>query len=356
MAGGALKVGLVGIGLQGLRRASALRAVDDSRLVMVADIDKEAVDALAHQMGCQATTSWEETVSRPDIGVVIVATPPHLHAAVSIAAMKAGKHVLCEKPLARTVAEGEEMVRVAKEQGVVLKCGFNLRHHPGIQQLKRWMTEGRIGEVMFIRCRYGLGGRPGYDEEWRAKAEVSGGGELMDQGVHVLDLCQWFLPDVNEGFAFLSTSFWDIAPLEDNAFVLLRSPTGSVASIHVSWTQWKPLFSFELFGRQGYALVEGLGGVYGTMRATLGQRSWSGPFAEEGLEFHGQDLLWQAEWREFVAAIKESREPVGSGRDGLRALLLAQRLYEAAHSGGKVTLGDDSGAQRRPGQGLQPPR
>lgn len=341
MVRGVLSVGLVGAGLQGRRRALAVGAVEGSRLVVAADVDREALQALATQVGCQAAEGWEEIVSRPDVDALIVATPPHLHAAISIAAMKRGKHILCEKPLARTVAEGQEMVRVAQEQEVILKCGFNLRHHPGIQQLKGWMAEGRIGEVMFIRCRYGLGGRPDYEEEWRAKAEVSGGGELMDQGVHALDLCQWFLPDVNEGFAFLSTSFWNIAPLEDNAFILLRSPTGSVASVHVSWTQWKPLFSFELFGRQGYALIEGLGGVYGTMRATLGRRSWDGPFTEEALEFHGEDLLWQAEWREFVAAVEEGREPVGSGRDGLRASLLVQRLYEAAHSGRKVTLPND---------------
>lgn len=344
MVGGALKVGLVGAGLQGRRHALAVKAAEGSQLVAAADVDREALQALASQMGCQTAMDWKEIVSCPDIDAVIVATPPHLHADISIAAMKRGKHVLCEKPLARTVAEGEKMVRVAQEQGIILKCGLSLRHHPGIQKTKEWVAEGRIGELMFIRCRYGLGGRPDYEAEWRAKAEVSGGGELMDQGIHVLDLCQWFLPDVNEGFAFLSTSFWNIAPLEDNAFVLLRSPTGRVASIHVSWTQWKPLFSFELFGREGYALIEGLGGVYGTMRATLGQRSWSGPFAEEVMEFCGDDLLWQAEWREFVTAIKEGREPDGSGRDGLRALQLVQRLYDAAHSGGKVTLPAGDGA------------
>jgi predicted dehydrogenase len=309
--------------------------------VVVADINKEAVEALAHQMNCQPTTNWEEIVTRPDVAAIIVATPPHLHASISIAAMKGGKHVLCEKPLASTVEEAEEMVRVAQEQGVILKCGFNLRHHPGIQQAKRWVGESRIGEIIFIRCRYGIGGRPHYEKEWRAQAEISGGGELMDQGVHALDLCCWFLPDLREGFAFLSTAFWDIAPLEDNAFVLLRSAEGRVASIHVSWTQWKPLFSFEVFGSKGYVLVEGLGGVYGTTMAILGHRKWGGPFAEEVLEFRGADLSWQAEWREFLTAIREEREPLGSGRDGLHALRLVQRLYEAASTGEKVTLPGD---------------
>ena len=336
-----LKVGLVGAGLQGRRRALAVKAAEGSHLVAVADGDREALQALASQMGCQAAMGWEEIVSRPDIDAVIVATPPHLHAAISIAAMKRGKHVLCEKPLARTVAEGEEMVRVAQEQGIILKCGLSLRHHPGIQQTKEWVDEGRIGELMFIRCYYGSGGRPGFERNWRAGDRFSGGGALVDLGVHALDLCRWFLPDLIEGFAFLSTNFWDIAPLEDNAFVLLRSPQGPVASIHVSWTQWKPRFSFELFGRRRFVLVEGLGRVYGPMRIIQGQPTSSGPFTQEVTEFYGEDLLWQAEWREFVAAIKEGREPVGSGRDGLRASLLVQRLYDAAYSGAKVTLPSD---------------
>ena len=338
MAGAVLRVGLVGAGQQGRRHALAVCAAQDSDLVAVADVDAEALQALASEVRCERASGWEEIVSRPDIDAVIVATPPYLHASISIAAMKRGKHVLCEKPLARTVAEGEDMVQVAQEQGAILQCGLSLRHHPGIRQAREWVADGRIGELMFIRCRYGLGGRPGYEEEWRAKSEVSGGGELMDQGVHALDLCQWFLPDVNEGFAYLTTSFWNIAPLEDNAFILLRSLAGRVASIHVSWTQWKPLFSFELFGHAGYALIEGLGGVYGTMRATLGQRNWSGPFAERVMEFPGEDLLWQAQWREFETSISEAREPVGSGRDGLRAAQLVERLYESACSGEKVTL------------------
>ena len=304
-----------------------------SQLVVIADIDREAAENLASQMGCSATSSWEDVVTRDDVEAVIISTPPHMHAPIGVAAMKHGKHVLCEKPLARNPEEAREMVRVAQDAGVTLKCGFNLRHHPAIRQAHHWCEAGRIGEIDSIRCRYGTGGRPGYDREWRAQADVSGGGQLMDQGIHALDLCRWFLGDFVEVFGFLATRFWDVAPLEDNAFALLRTARGQVASLHASWTQWKPLFSFEVFGHDGYVTVEGLGGAYGSERAILGRRDFAGPFREDAIEYRGEDPSWRDEWMEFVSAIREGREPAGNGYDGLAAVELAYAIYDSARLG-----------------------
>jgi predicted dehydrogenase len=331
-----MKVGLIGAGRQGRRRAPAVYGVEGCELAVVADV--EGAEGLAREMGCQAVERWEEVVERPDIESIIVCTPPNLHAAIAMAAMRAGKHVLCEKPLARTVGEAEEMVREAEERDVALKCGFNLRHHPGVQQARAWLYEGRLGEPMFARCRYGLGGRPGFEREWRARPEVSGGGQLMDQGVHALDLCRWFLGDFASVSATLTTAYWEIEPLEDNAFVTLSTARGQVASLHVSQTQWRNLFCLEVYGRDGYAQVEGLGGGYGVERATLGRREACGPFLEEAIEYRGEDVSWREEWREFVSAIGEERPPLGSGRDGLEALRLAAAAYRSHERGQRVAV------------------
>ncbi len=331
-----MKVGIVGAGLQGRRRAQALKAVDGSELVIVADVRQDAAAALAADAGCLATFQWQDVVARDDVEAVIVCTPPNLHAEIAIAAMRTGKDILCEKPLARNLDAGREMLRVARESGVRLKCGFNLRYHPAMRQVRRWYEDGNIGEIDWIRCRYGIGGRPGYDREWRAQTEISGGGQLMDQGIHLLDLCRWFLGDFAEVFGFLATRFWEIAPLEDNAFALLRTAGGQVASLHASWTQWKPLFSFEVFGHDGYVTVEGLGGAYGIERAILGRRNFAAPLSEEVVEFRGEDRSWEEEWREFASAISERREPSASGTDGLAAIELAQGIYESARLGKAV--------------------
>lgn len=327
-----MRVGIIGAGLQGRRRAQALKRVgDELRTVAAAHLERARL--LADDMECEATDEWEKVVSRNDIDAVIVCTPPHLHEPMCIQAMKNGKHVLCEKPIARTAEEAQRIVTAAQRNGVKLKCGFNYRHHPGILQARRWFDQDMIGELSFIRCRHGIGGRPGYEKEWRMNPEISGGGQLMDQGMHVIDLSRWFMGEFNEVFGFVATSFWDIAPVEDNAFALLRTEKGQIASLHVSWTQWKNLFSFELLGKDGYIVVEGLGGSYGTERAILGRRAFLQPFQEEVIEFRGEDRSWVEEWQEFVTAIKEDRKSLGDGSDGLAAVELAYGVYQSAKTG-----------------------
>lgn len=324
-----MRVGIIGAGLQGGRRARAIKESGDE-LVMIADLEFERAKNLAEAMKCQATDKWERIAANEDIEAVVICTPPHLHETMSLAALRQGKHVLCEKPLARSVEEARRMVDTAGDNGVKLKCGFNHRHHPGMVQAREWFDSGNIGEINFIRCRYGIGGRPDYEKDWRMNPEISGGGQLMDQGMHVIDLCRWFLGDFTRIYGITATSYWDIAPLEDNAFVLLHTEKGQTAQFHVSWTEWKNQFSFEIFGKDGYITVEGLGGSYGTERATLGKRAALEPFREETIEFRGEDKSWLAEWREFTAAIKDDREPLGNGDDGLEALRVVRTIYESA--------------------------
>jgi len=333
-----MKVGLIGAGRQGWRRAQAVKELKETELSIVADVDYDAAKLLAKDVGCDATNNWEDVVSKSDLEAVIICTPNHLHAPMSIAALKRKKHVFCEKPLARDPEKAKQIVDTAREEGVKLKCGFTLRHHPGIQQAREWFYGGSIGKLIFLRCRYGMCGRPGYEKEWRARVEFSGGGELIDQGVHILDLFRWFAGDFVKAVGFTSTAFWDIAPLEDNAFGLLRTKEGQIASLHVSWTQWKNLFSFEIFGKEGYIMVEGLGGSYGLEHAILGRRSFVEPFKEESIEFRGEDRCWQDEWKEFTTAIRENREPLGNGLDGLESLKLAYALYESARKSCVVSL------------------
>lgn len=327
-----MRVAIVGAGLQARRRAQAILDDVDSSLVVVADVSIDAARKLADYARCEAVSQWEAVVERVDVDVMIICTPPHLHAPISLVAMRAGKHVLCEKPLARTLKEAESMVKVSTETGVVLKCGFNLRHHPVIAKIRNWVDDGRLGDPFFVRARYGTGGRRGYENEWRMRREISGGGQLMDQGVHLLDLCRWFLGDFHQVSGQLVTYFWTASSVEDNVFALLRTADGRVATIHASWTQWKPLFSFEIFGREGYAVATGLGGSYGTPSASFGRRDFSAPFTEEMVEFRGEDTSWREEWREMISAIGEKREPSGSGRDGLESLRLVQAIYVAAQS------------------------
>jgi predicted dehydrogenase len=327
-----LRVGLLGCGRQGWRRSRALQANGDS-LVVAADTNMALASALAKAMGCEAEPNWEQVVKRYDLDAIIVCTPNHLHATMSMAAMNNGCHILCEKPLATTIDDAEEIVKVSRQTGLKVKCGFTLRHHPGIQQVRKWVDQGLLGELNFLRIRYGIGGREGYDKEWRALRRLAGGGQLMDQGVHALDLSRWFLGEFSEVHGYLAKYFWKNADVEDNAFCLLRTEHGQVASIHVSWTQWKNLFSLEVYGQDGYAQVEGLGGSYGTEKATVAKRDFSKPFTEETSEFRAiNEEPWLEEWREFKSAIECNREPLGDAYDGLQAVRLCYAVYDSSAS------------------------
>lgn len=334
-----MKIGIVGCGLIGNRRARVAQASGDE-VLLVADVDPERARATAKAVGAEWEDDWLGVATHAEIEAVVVATVNKSLLPITQTALQSGKHVLCEKPLGRNAREAKTMVDTAWMTKRVLKVGFNHRHHPALRQAHEMAQSGKIGRLMSIRAAYGHGGRPGYDQEWRADADLAGGGELLDQGVHLVDLCRWFLGDFVQVTGMLGAWFWQIAPLEDNGFALLRTVAGQIATIHTSWTQWKNLFRFEVFGQDGYLLVEGLGGSYGVERLTLGlRRPESGPPEEKFWEFSGPDVSWEAEWGEFKAAIREQRQPLGNGHDGYQVARVIDAIYESAKTGGIIELG-----------------
>jgi predicted dehydrogenase len=332
-----LSVALIGAGRQGWRRAAALCASKTDRLIAVYDVDVDAAQRLVSRFGGAVAASWEDAIADDRVDTVVVCTPPQMHSHLAAAALRGGKHTLCEKPMGRSYEEAEQIATIARARKVVLKAGYNHRYHPGLLKCRAWFDQGRIGNIVFIRARYGIGGRPGYEADWRMRPELSGGGQLVDQGLHLLDLARWFLGDFKQAFGFTQSAFWGSA-VEDNAFALLRTVSGQIASLHTSWTQWKNLFSFEIFGTEGYLTVNGLGGSYGTERVVFGKRTVGKPWCEESIEFREEDESWSKEWLDFKAAINEDREPLGGARDACEALRLAEAIYESARTGRIVAV------------------
>ena len=177
-----MRVAIIGAGLQARRRAPVIRDWPGMEIKIITAQHLDSAKKLAREFGCQASIGWEGIVDRTDVDAVLVLTPPDLHAKISNAAMKAGKHVLCEKPLTRTIKEAQEMVQIAKANNVVLKCGFNHRHHPAIWAAKKLIDKNELGRPLFARCCYGICGRPEYEKEWRADPDRAAGGQFMEQG------------------------------------------------------------------------------------------------------------------------------------------------------------------------------
>jgi predicted dehydrogenase len=328
-----MRIAIIGAGLQAKRRAPVVKDWPGAELVIITAKSKIHAEALAQKMECEAGEGWETTVTRPDIDIVLICTPPDTHSKIGIAALQAGKHVLCEKPLTRTVAEAEELIAVTRATGLTLKCGFNHRHHPAIWKAKQLFDLGAFGEPIFGRCVYGICGRPGYEKEWRADPNVVSGGQFMEQGIHAVDLFHWFLGDFQRITGLTATKYFNISPLEDNGFGLLQTKSGVIVSIHSSLTQWKNLFCFEIFGADGYFRVEGLGGGYGNEKLIIAKRDFNAPFTEEVIEYRGDDRSWFEEWKEFIASIEEKRQPLGDGVDGLEAMKTLNAIYKSSLTG-----------------------
>src|SRR5260370_42072975 len=248
-----IRVALIGCGLVGRKR---LNNLPPGSVTVACDLDLARAKSLAAQSpGCVATGSVPEAVASPHVDVVMIATVNASLASIACQAVEAGKHVLVEKPVGIAVREVEELDALAQQRGVLVRAGYNHRYHPAcLKALEIWRS-GALGPIMFVRGRYGQGGRPGYEKEWRADPMLSGGGELLDQGVHLIDLAGIFLGEFTTIEGHVATYFWNM-PVDDNAFLSLRNARGQTAWLQASCTEWKNLFSFEIYGRNGKLHIE----------------------------------------------------------------------------------------------------
>ncbi|MGA2230202.1 MAG: Gfo/Idh/MocA family oxidoreductase [Tepidisphaeraceae bacterium] len=321
-----MNVAIVGCGLIGQKRLKALGA---HRLVAASDVQIDRARKLSQGVSPAPTVSadWREIVRREDVNIVIVATTNDALAEITLAAVQAGKHVLVEKPAARNAAELEPVITAAKAKGVVVKVGFNHRFHPALWKAKEIFDSGQCGPLMFMRGRYGHGGRVGYDREWRADPAIAGGGEMLDQGVHLVDLSRWFAGDFTRVSGQVGTFFWDM-PVEDNGFAILTTAKGQVAFLHASCSEWKNLFCLEIYGRTGKLQIDGLGGSYGVERLSFYKMlPEMGPPPTTIWEFPGEDKSWNLEFADFLDCIDNHRAPCGDLHDAIAALRVIEELY-----------------------------
>jgi predicted dehydrogenase len=323
-----LEVAIVGCGLIGHRRAVNLPG---ARLVACADLDRSKADALASShTGCKAYGDWRALLDEVDCDIVIVATLHDSLAEIGVAAARRGRHVLIEKPGARSSAELEPLHLAVRKKDVRVRVGFNHRYHRALRKARALVDEGALGDLMFIRGHYGHGGRPGYDREWRADPKVSGGGELIDQGPHVIDLSRWFLGDFPFVVGAADTFYWQM-PVDDNAFLMLRTSERKTAFLSVSCTEWKNTFSFQIYGKLGKLDVSGLGGSYGPERVAFYRMlPEMGPPETTVWEFPMADDSWSVEFAEFVEDIRLGRAPSPGLEDALAALRIIEKIYEAS--------------------------
>jgi len=316
---------IIGCGRIGKKRAASL---PPRSLLVACDSDiSRAKELAASSLDVVATSDVSETLASA-AHAVVVATPNALLAPTALRALRAGKAVLVEKPGAVSTRELADLKALSLETGLPVRVGYNHRYHSAVMKARQLIEAGAIGRLMFVRARYGHGGRPGYNQEWRANPRLSGGGELIDQGVHLVDLAGWFLGEFSWVDGHTVNFFWDMA-VEDNAFLKLQTNAGQIAWLHASCTEWKNLFSFEIYGRTGKLQIDGLGGSYGVERLTFYKMlPEMGPPETTIWKYPGIDVSWDLEMQDFLEDIRLGRTPVPGLKEAQAALAVVEQVYK----------------------------
>jgi predicted dehydrogenase len=317
---------IIGCGLIGKKRVLAMPA--GAKLAVACDTNLSRAEELAKlARSGRAAADFQNAVSDPRVEAVFISTLNSTLQPIALAAVKNGKHVLVEKPAGISVAELDALELTAKQTGALVRVGYNHRYHPACLKALELFRSGALGPMMFVRGRYGQGGRLGYEKEWRADPKLAGGGELIDQGVHLIDLAGIFLGEFTTVEGHATTYFWKM-PVDDNAFLSLRNAAGHTAWLHVSCSEWKNLFSLEIYGRDAKLHWEGLGGSYGIERLThYKMLPQMGPPETTIWEFPRGDESWKLEMAEFFEDIKLKRTPVPGLKEAKAALAVVEKIY-----------------------------
>ena len=322
-----INVGIIGYGKMGKIRHDVANAIDGVNVVSI--YDSSVVKA-----EIKIEKSADDIINNSEIDAVFICTPNYLNKPLTIASLQAGKHVFCEKPPAFTSKDVEEICKVEKDSRKVLMYGFNHRHHSSIKHMKKIVDDKTFAKVLWMRGRYGKSVDNNYYKNWRAKRKYAGGGILIDQGIHMLDLLLFFGGDFDEIHASVSNLYWKLN-VEDNVFATLEnSKTGMAASLHSTMTQWRHLFSLEVFLEKGYFVLNGLktsSNTYGDEVLAIAKNRSNTPAAtwedEEQISYK-TDNSWNSEVDEFFSAIKSNRSvKTGNSFDALKLMKIIDKIY-----------------------------
>ncbi len=323
-----VKVGIIGFGKMGQIRAGAIKSNGSGRIESIFDINP-----ILDPGGAKVAGSAEEIIKNPGIDAVFICTPNFLNKSLTIAALEQGKHVFCEKPPAFNAREVMEIREVEKTSGRKLMYGFNHRHHSSIQHMKTLIHSGEYGNILWMRGRYGKSVDKNFFKNWRAKKELAGGGILLDQGIHMLDLFLYLAGDFHEVQATVSNLYWKL-DIEDNVFAIFKNnENGVVAQLHSTMTQWRHLFSLEVFLERGYLVLNGLktsSGTYGDEMLSIAKNRTTAPAAtwedEERITYH-TDMSWRSEIHHFFDAILDNTDiAIGNSTDALKIMKIIDKV------------------------------
>ena len=324
-----INVAIVGYGKMGEIRHSILKNRKDIRVITVFDPNNKKPP-----LDLNNASNIEEIIEDPNIDAVFICTPNYLNAKLSKEFLINGKHVFCEKPPSISSSELNQVILAEEKSNKKLMYGFNHRHHDSIIKMNEIVKSKRYGRILWMRGRYGKSVDVNFMKSWRSKRDLAGGGILLDQGIHMLDLFIYFAGDFDLVKADVSNLYWNL-DIEDNVFAIYKNNrTKVVASLHSTMTQWRHLFSLEVFLEGGYMVLNGLktsSGSYGEEKLSIAQNRSTAPVAtweDEVHEIYKINKSWESEISHFISAIKNNNKiKVGNSNDALKLMRLIDLTY-----------------------------
>lgn len=343
-----MKFAVVGAGVIGQLRAQSIIMNPATTLVGVADANEVAARRAAGTSGAKVTQDYRPLLDDPQVDAVVLSTPVQLHEQMAIDAFAAGKHVFCEKPMANSVEACRRMLDAAKASGKVLAVGFNHRYYPSVKFMKRVIDEGRIGTIDHVRAFGGHEGLANFRADWMFKGPISGGGAMMDAGIHITDLTRFVMGEVREVYGVATNRIWHVEGSEDNAMVIMKGDSGVSATYQATWDEWKGYrFFVEAYGDRGMVRA-----YYAPMFNLLVTQDKPGAPRKTERKFYPEIMLreklkgWTSttlgtfvdELADFVKRVAGERVPLADGWSGFRAIEIAHATYESSATGQPVTL------------------
>jgi predicted dehydrogenase len=327
-----MKIGIIGCGLIGNKRAINIHKND--RIISVCDNNIKVAKELSEKLNCEYTDNYNQLIKDQRIDVIIIATPNFLIKEIAINALKNNKHVLSEKPLGRNSFESKEIYDCANQNDRIIYTGFNHRFHPAVMKAEQIYKKGYIGNIIHIHGHYGHGGRKGMEKEWRMQKKLSGGGELLDQGVHLIDLAILFQGYPRKVYGSVDNLVWK-SEVEDSSSFILYHKHNIKSLFSVGWIYWKNKFELSIYGDRGYIQISGLGGSYGSEKLIFGIRNLEGGKPEiRNYYFPKKDISWKKEWSFFKKLIINKC----ISKNGLEANMVVDAIYKSSKEKREVKL------------------
>lgn len=330
-AGKKLHVGIAGYGVVGRRRRQFIDCHPALRTVAVCDA-KYTADGVFDD-GVKFFSDYRKLLEE-ELDVLFVCVPNRLAADVTVAGLERKLHVFCEKPPGRDLQDLARVIASERRNPTrKLKYGFNHHHHDSVRDAQRIVKGGELGRVLNLRGLYGKSKIISFESDWRTKRNEAGGGILLDQGIHMVDLMRMFAGEFSEVHSFVSNAFWG-HDVEDNAYALMRTKSGVVALLHSSATQWRHRFNLEITLERGQLILSGIlsgSKSYGSETLTVAYANeHDGGDPREVTTRYNEDNSWRDEIAEFADAVVHDRPIVGgSSREALRTMALVYRIYGA---------------------------